>query len=479
MLAGIQLGGILVAVVSLVGLSNWLDDSNQDIIHVMMDAERGYQLQLAVLRERQEMLAWGMTTDRAHLQDSMALMDQANRLIDALEVHVVVDGEPEALSRTRQAMYAYREAELRAEFGAMVDQGTTDPTEVWALYQQTAASMETLLDATDELLTLYVDRAAEVQQEADRVNRATTVASPVVSVLLVGFTLLLLWRLMTLLGPLSGLQATMARLREGDLTARAVPVGVEELDNITSGINALASDLQVQRESRLAFFGAVAHDLRNPMNAMRLALQRVRVGRPLPREEDLRQMVTVMSRQLDLQARLVDDLLDHARLEAGEITLVRTEVALAKLCEGVVELLAPTAPNHQLVLDCEPVGVLGDGRRLEQMLVNLIGNAIKYSPAGGRVEIRVARRGDQVELEVTDEGMGIATADLPELFQPFRRSPRVSDIPGSGLGLSAVRRIVEAHGGTITVESVVGRGATFRIILPSAMRVDEPAVLTH
>ena len=154
-------------------------------------------------------------------------------------------------------------------------------------------------------------------------------------------------------------------------------------------------------------------------------------------------------------------------------------MSLEKLCQGVVDLLAPTAPNHQLLLDCEPVGVIGDGRRLEQMLVNLIGNAIKYSPAGGRVEIKINRRGELVEIQVSDEGMGIASADMPELFQPFRRSPRVADIPGTGLGLSAVRRIVEAHGGSITVESVVGRGATFRVTLPSAMRFEEPAPLTH
>jgi signal transduction histidine kinase len=296
----------------------------------------------------------------------------------------------------------------------------------------------------------------------------------------VGIALLSVWRLMTeLTGPVESLRATVARLRQGDLSARAAPMSVEELDTIASGVNALATDLQDQRSSRLAFFGAVAHDLRNPMNAMRLALARVRPGRPLPKEEDLRQMVQVMARQLDLQERLVCDLLDQARLEAGEITLVRTPISLVGLCEGVVELLTPTAPGHQLVVVGGPLGVLGDGPRLEQMLVNLIGNAIKYSPGGGRVEIRVTRRDDRAEIVIADEGMGIAPADLPDLFQPFRRSPRVSDIPGSGLGLSAVRRIVEAHGGTITVESTLGRGASFRVVLPSVVELQAEAQLTH
>lgn len=465
-----QLTVTLGALVALVGLSNWLDHANQDIIEVMMDSERCYRLQLAIMRERQDLLDWKTTADDTFLRRSLALTSQTAPLFDELAVNAEVVGEPLVLERARRAMVDYEDAELQAE---QSDGAWQNATQITDRYRNISDSMDTFVAATDELLTLYVDRVVFVRQEADRVNRAAAIGSVCVSLLLVASTSLFLWRLAKLVGPVPELQAIMSRLSHGDLSARAPLVGIEEFDSIASGINALAVDLQLQRSSRNAFLGGVAHDLRNPMNAMRLTLGRIQPGSPLPDEQTLRRMGDVMARQLALQERLVLDLLDQARLEAGEVALARAEVSLMGLCRGVVELLAPTAPTHRLVLSGEQVRVVGDPGRLEQVLVNLISNAIKFSPNGGRVEVRVGRSEDRAEIVVMDEGIGIAPSDLTELFQPFRRSPRVADIPGSGLGLSAVRRIVEAHGGSVNVESGAG-GTSFRVLLPTGELVAEP-----
>jgi signal transduction histidine kinase len=137
----------------------------------------------------------------------------------------------------------------------------------------------------------------------------------------------------------------------------------------------------------------------------------------------------------------------------------------------VVELYQATGPSHELSLSVPetPVLLRCDGTRIEQVLNNLVSNALKYSPTGTHVEVTVLQQGEEALLSVSDQGIGISTEDQRHLFAPFRRSPdaRVS-APGAGLGLSVARRIVEAHGGLIEVDSQPGKGSVFRIRLPLA-----------
>jgi signal transduction histidine kinase len=130
-----------------------------------------------------------------------------------------------------------------------------------------------------------------------------------------------------------------------------------------------------------------------------------------------------------------------------------------------------SSPDHRLELDLpqEPIHAAFDPLRIGQVLTNLVSNAIKYSPAGGPVRVSLERADGSAVLAVTDRGLGISPEDRAELFQPFRRGASVQDaIPGVGLGLAASRKLVQAHGGTIEVESEPGSGSTFRVILPLA-----------
>lgn len=187
-------------------------------------------------------------------------------------------------------------------------------------------------------------------------------------------------------------------------------------------------------------------------------------------------MAEKIDRQITRMERMLGDFLEVARIEAGQLE-IRSEVHDARtLVEEVVSLFEGASQEHQLTvrlpdvplyLDCDPL-------RIEQVLINLVSNAIKYSPAGSPVEVALEANEAELELRVTDRGVGIAEHDRERIFEPFRRvGLSQQTIPGVGLGLFVVRKIVEAHHGRIELESARGRGSTFRVFLPRRLAVPE------
>jgi signal transduction histidine kinase len=165
----------------------------------------------------------------------------------------------------------------------------------------------------------------------------------------------------------------------------------------------------------------------------------------------------------------VDDLLDVTRFARGQFELTRQQMDLRPVLEDLVARFRLVAPNHHLSLQLDTGSFEGfwDRDRLEQVLNNLVGNAIKYSPDGGDVTISTDHRGGNVVVTVQDQGIGIPEADQEQLFERFYRGrAEGGDVKGLGLGLYVTRRIVEAHGGTVGVESVPGRGSAFSFSLP-------------
>ena len=169
---------------------------------------------------------------------------------------------------------------------------------------------------------------------------------------------------------------------------------------------------------------------------------------------------------------LVNDLLDFARIEAGVFKLRRED---ADITEQIREIVASFLPqvresglDLQIDLPDEPLVLRFDFQRIGQVLTNLLGNAIKFTPAGGSIRVRVASAGDRILCEVTDSGEGIAAEDVPRLFQRFSQLASGSRKGGMGLGLSIAKALIEAHGGQIGVRSAVGAGSTFWFTLPVA-----------
>ncbi|MFT4035713.1 MAG: ATP-binding protein [Patulibacter sp.] len=230
-------------------------------------------------------------------------------------------------------------------------------------------------------------------------------------------------------------------------------------------------DVTAERESdRLKdeFFALVSHELRTPLTSMIGYLELVR-DESLP--PDAVEFVDVIERNALRLQRVVGDLLFVARFEAGHIPIMESEIDLRPLCDEAIAAALPAADRAgvRLQLDADRRGVLSADRdRLGQVVDNLINNAIKFTPEGGDVTLRLRDRGDSVMLEVADSGEGIDPDEIDNIFKRFYRSGRVvrRAVPGAGLGLTIVRSIVEAHGGTIRVTSRLGRGSTFTVTLP-------------
>lgn len=213
----------------------------------------------------------------------------------------------------------------------------------------------------------------------------------------------------------------------------------------------------------------VAHDLRGPLSA--IVLQLHLLGREGVADERVRKAVALMQRQTGRMDRLIQDLLEIARVDAGSLAIERESIDVRALVEEVVEPRTLAAKDAAIVLEsaiAEGVGdVLGDHDRLARVLENLVGNAMKFTGAGGRITVRVTPDRDEVMFAVADTGPGIPAEHLEHVFDRFWQRTK-TDRRGAGLGLAIVKGIVEAHGGRVGVESRVGAGTTFWFTVPAA-----------
>jgi signal transduction histidine kinase len=214
----------------------------------------------------------------------------------------------------------------------------------------------------------------------------------------------------------------------------------------------------------------VSHDLRTPLTHLRVAAETALAGAPDAVRE--REALADAVEQVDRVLVILDSLMDLAEAQGGTLKLKREPVPLDDVAARALDLYRDVAESRGVALDPAPadaaVVTLGDRPRLEQAAANLIDNAIKYTPAGGRVEVSVGRDGGDALLTVRDTGRGIPPSDLPRIFDRLFRGDSSRSERGLGLGLSLVRAIVEAHGGRVEVESEVGRGSTFVVRLPAA-----------
>jgi signal transduction histidine kinase len=231
----------------------------------------------------------------------------------------------------------------------------------------------------------------------------------------------------------------------------------------------------LRREKKLMednFITMVTHQLRSPLVAIQQYFEVILAGMIGPVEEKQRDMMLRARERLDSLLRLINDWLDLARIDRGKIVDKRKPVALDRLLWKQVEFLKPLAKEYEVSLELEPAkgssSVLGDEQMLEQVFSNLVTNAIKYNKPKGSVTISLDQEDSFVVARIKDTGIGIAREHLPFIFDQFYRVSRREDqkIKGTGLGLSIAKKIVEAHNGSIEVETEPGQGSTFSVRLP-------------
>ncbi len=264
--------------------------------------------------------------------------------------------------------------------------------------------------------------------------------------------------------PLTEIAAAAERLADGDADVRVAVRGTRAVRRLGASFNAMAERLDRSRSDRRALLADVTHELRTPLQVIGGSVEAMIDGvHPL----DDAHLAPILA-EIAVMNRLLDDLRTVSLAESGALPLHREEVDVRRIeadvvagheaaaTEAGVELTAVAGPP--IVLDADPV-------RLREVLANLVVNAIRHTPASGHVRLDARVDGPWVELTVADTGEGIAPADLERVFDRFHRR---ADTGGSGLGLTIVRDLVAAHGGTVIAESdgIAGRGATFRVRLP-------------
>jgi PAS domain S-box-containing protein len=272
--------------------------------------------------------------------------------------------------------------------------------------------------------------------------------------------------------PLVGVEAELQR-RDGSrvevgLTLTAVTGADDAVRAYVGVVRDISERKQIERD-RADFAAMLTHDMKNPLMVIQ-GYAEMLAGGGLPPE--LADLAARIQRAAHTMQTLVTNFLTSATIESGNLTLERERIGVAEWLAAAVRQFAAEAARARVTLTLGPVppaaAVTGDRVQLERVLNNLIGNAIKYTPAGGTVTVDAAGDGAAVCIRVADTGLGIAAEELPCVFEKYRRQRDTRRIDGTGLGLYIVKSLVEAHGGRVTVASETGRGTTFEVRLPAA-----------
>src|SRR5580692_4955080 len=235
------------------------------------------------------------------------------------------------------------------------------------------------------------------------------------------------------------------------------------------------ADAETANRAKDEFLAMVSHELRTPLNAILGWTRMIRSGSIAPPQID--KALATVERNALAQTQLIDDLMDMSRILSGKLTIEQEPIELVGLIQASVDAVRPSAESKRisttLRIDPDAGGISGDGARLQQVVLNLLTNAIKFTPKGGSVLVALSRVDAHVELSIVDSGSGIAPEFLPHVFERFRQGDIGARRPqgGLGLGLAIVKHIVDLHGGSVEARSEgLGRGATFLVTLPRAKR---------
>lgn len=247
----------------------------------------------------------------------------------------------------------------------------------------------------------------------------------------------------------------------------------------TRQYEATAAELTAESAAKDEFLAMLGHELRNPLAAVLNSAELLRRAQPLPPEA--RRLVDVVDRQTRQLSRIADDLLDVSRIRSHKRVLDRTPVDLREVAQNAIDALRASGRDEDhpisVSLPSDPLVVDGDAARLGQVLGNLLDNAVKYTPDGGKIELLLEQSGDNALLRVRDQGAGIEPRLLPRIFEVFTQGKIALDRSrgGLGLGLALVKSLVEVHGGKVEARSAgAGRGSEFRVELPLSAATDGP-----
>lgn len=309
---------------------------------------------------------------------------------------------------------------------------------------------------------LLLAPADRLRQSFDLARRGLWLAGGAALLLGAGLALVLA---RSLTRPVLAMERVTGAIARGDFSARLAVDGAEELHRLGQAINRMAEQLETHERRRRAFLADVAHELRTPLSYIRGYTQALAEG-IVTDPAEVRRCQQVVMDEADRVGRLVDDLLDLAQMEEGHMAFEMVPLDLRVPALQALEAVRPRAEGKGITLAVNLPEVLppvrADGGRIQQVLFNLLDNALRHTPPGGEVRVDVEAKPDVVTVWVRDTGEGIDPEQLPHVFERFRGRRK------GGLGLAVVRSLVRAHGGEVGAESRPGEGATFWFRLPRA-----------
>ncbi len=281
-------------------------------------------------------------------------------------------------------------------------------------------------------------------------------------------------------GPLQTMAGVAQGIAQGDYAQSAPVSGPDEVRALGHSINQMAKQVQASQNAQRDFLANVSHDLKTPLTSIQGFAQAIQDG-AADSPERVQRSAGIIYNEADRMRRLVEGLLALERLDAGLQALNRAPLDVRLLLSANVEKFNLRAQEKQIALSAElpphlPT-LVGDADRLAQVFTNLIDNALKHTPAGGAIVVSAAATANGVEVAVQDTGSGIPAEDLRRIFERFYQVDKSrARSGGAGLGLAITKEIVDAHGGSISVESVVGLGSRFTVRLPLALPEDSTIV---
>ncbi len=306
-------------------------------------------------------------------------------------------------------------------------------------------------------------------EEIDRVVATIYTYSIALGLMVIGLSLVLSLPLAkSIIDPVQELTRAADQLANGQRDVRARSSSDDELGSLAEAFNHMADEIAEADKMKNDFISSISHELRTPLTSIKGWGETIASG-DLDNHEETRQGLQIITQETDRMIRLVEELLDFSRIQSGRVQLDKVLTQINKLVgQAANQMTIRAAAQHvELVLDLDPG--LGPTRadidRLRQVLINLLDNALKFTSEHGTITVRTRARGDEVQIEVVDTGSGISSDDLPNVTKKFYKG--ASRKAGSGLGLSIVEEIVGLHGGSLRVESELGRGTTVTVTLPN------------
>ena len=329
-----------------------------------------------------------------------------------------------------------------------------------------------LVNKAEADMVARIDAGQEAYLVSQRAGIAFALGS-IVLALLLGYAIS--W---SLIGPVERMDTRLREIAAGDFSQRVVVSNRDELGTLAANLNRMSDELgrlyrQLEAASRhkSEFLANMSHELRTPLNAILGYTELITDNIYGEVPEKIRGVLERVQNSGRHLLRLINDVLDLAKIEAGQLTLSIDEYSVGEVARSVVAAVEPLAAEKKLALTAAippdlPRG-RGDERRITQVFLNLVGNAIKFTEAG-EVRVQVAALDGVFQVSVADTGPGIPEADQQRIFEEFQQADSSSTRTkgGTGLGLSIAKRIIEMHGGRIWVESRVGKGSTFSFVLP-------------